>query len=209
MVVELPVQLPSILWGNHAAKGRTLSQALAPFCCFQENIADLFPWLRKDFQPLIHGAPLSLLFPAQAGASRFLDGAVLRVTVDAFHNFLGQEKASLINFLVRFHGLIIKFKATLSIEVYSNDTVKRAPRFLLMLNINYPGRACRYSNLCPLFLYGEVSPALERIGITCFGKIHLKPCLNIYEIDDMRAFIHGVFAGRRDLQEFLEKRLLR
>ncbi len=56
---------------------------------------------------------------------------------------------------------------------------------------------------------GHISPELERIGVMNFKEIHFKPYRIIYEIINKKVFIHCILDGRRDLQEFLEHRLIR
>ena len=56
---------------------------------------------------------------------------------------------------------------------------------------------------------GHIPPELERIGTTEFKEIHFKPYRIIYEIDKKTVFIHCILDGRRDIQDLLERRLLR
>jgi len=56
---------------------------------------------------------------------------------------------------------------------------------------------------------GHIPPELEWLGISKFREIHFKPYRIIYEIEGKTVFIHCVLDGRRDLQQFLERRLLR
>ena len=56
---------------------------------------------------------------------------------------------------------------------------------------------------------GPTPPELERIGIFDYKEVHYKPYRILYQIIDSSVFIHCVLDGRRDLQELLEKRLLR
>lgn len=56
---------------------------------------------------------------------------------------------------------------------------------------------------------GHFPPELERIGISDYREIHFKPYRVIYQILRKQVFIHAVLDGRRDLQELLERRLLR
>ena len=56
---------------------------------------------------------------------------------------------------------------------------------------------------------GHIPPELERIGITEFKEIHLKPYRIIYEIEKKTVFIYCILDGRRDIQDLLERRLLR
>jgi toxin ParE1/3/4 len=56
---------------------------------------------------------------------------------------------------------------------------------------------------------GHIPPELERIGISNYREIHFKPYRIIYEIDGKKVFVHCVLDGRRDLQEILQRRLIR
>ncbi|MGA3052422.1 MAG: type II toxin-antitoxin system RelE/ParE family toxin [Chitinispirillaceae bacterium] len=56
---------------------------------------------------------------------------------------------------------------------------------------------------------GHHPPELERIGVMDFREIHFKPYRIIYQIIEKKVFVHCVLDGRRDLQEILERRLLR
>jgi len=56
---------------------------------------------------------------------------------------------------------------------------------------------------------GHIPPELERIGINEIKEIHFKPHRIIYEIEKKTVFIHCILDGRRDIQDLLERRLLR
>ena len=56
---------------------------------------------------------------------------------------------------------------------------------------------------------GHIPPELERIGVMEFREIHFKPYRIIYQILKSKVYIHCILDGRRELQELLEKRLLR
>lgn len=56
---------------------------------------------------------------------------------------------------------------------------------------------------------GHILPELERIKIKEYREIHFKPYRIIYQIKGQQIFIHCIVDGRRNLQEFLEARLLR
>lgn len=58
-------------------------------------------------------------------------------------------------------------------------------------------------------LRGHVPPELERIGVFDFREVHYKPFRIIYDIRKSEVFVHCVLDGRRDLQELLQKRVLR
>jgi len=56
---------------------------------------------------------------------------------------------------------------------------------------------------------GHVPPELSRISVSNYLEVHFKPYRVIYEIEEKKVFIHCVLDGRRDLQQLLERRLLR
>jgi toxin ParE1/3/4 len=56
---------------------------------------------------------------------------------------------------------------------------------------------------------GHVPPELLRINVTAFREAHFKPYRVIYEIEGRTVFVHCILDGRRDLQDMLERRLLR
>lgn len=56
---------------------------------------------------------------------------------------------------------------------------------------------------------GHVPPELDRIGILDYLEIHFKPYRIIYQIDRKNVFIHCILDGRRDMQELLQRRMLR
>lgn len=56
---------------------------------------------------------------------------------------------------------------------------------------------------------GRIPPELERISVLEFREVHYKPYKIIYEVRKSDVFIHCILDGRRDLQELLQKRLLR
>ena len=56
---------------------------------------------------------------------------------------------------------------------------------------------------------GHIPQELDWLGITIYREIHFKPYRIIYEIDGKIVYIHCILDGRRDLQQLLERRLLR
>jgi len=56
---------------------------------------------------------------------------------------------------------------------------------------------------------GHYPPELEQTGILEYREIHFKPYRIIYNIAGRDVLIHCILDGRRDLQELLERRLLR
>jgi len=65
------------------------------------------------------------------------------------------------------------------------------------------------SGLSSLPERGHTPPELKRINVTDFREIHYKCFRIIYEIDGKKVFVFAVLDGRRDIQDLLEKRLLR
>ena len=65
------------------------------------------------------------------------------------------------------------------------------------------------SSLSELPNRGHYPPELERIGIYVYREIHFKPYRIIYQVIDSNVYVHCVLDGRRELQELLEKILLR
>lgn len=61
---------------------------------------------------------------------------------------------------------------------------------------NYPGR-------------GHTPPEFERINVREYLEVHFKPYRIIYQIREKKVFVHCVLDGRRNLQDLLQKRLLR
>ncbi len=56
---------------------------------------------------------------------------------------------------------------------------------------------------------GNVPKELAGIGITDYREVHYKPYRIVYRIMGHDAVIYCVADGRRDMQSFLERRLLR
>ncbi|MDA3927022.1 MAG: type II toxin-antitoxin system RelE/ParE family toxin [Kiritimatiellae bacterium] len=56
---------------------------------------------------------------------------------------------------------------------------------------------------------GHVPIELASINVTMFLEVLHKPYRVIYEIDKNNVFVHCVLDGRRELQQILERRLLR
>jgi toxin ParE1/3/4 len=56
---------------------------------------------------------------------------------------------------------------------------------------------------------GHVPPELARIDVLEFLEIHYKPYRIIYQIIKTDVYVHCVLDGRRDLNDLLQRRLLR
>ena len=82
------------------------------------------------------------------------------------------------------------------------DSVEKAEK--LLMNLEY---TCNSLSTFPT--RGHIPPELERVGVLDYREIHYKPYRIIYQIIESAVYVHCVLDGRRDLQELLEKRLLR
>ncbi len=56
---------------------------------------------------------------------------------------------------------------------------------------------------------GHFVPELHRVFVEGFREIHFKPYRIIFQISGETVFVHAVLDGKRELQETLERRLLR
>lgn len=56
---------------------------------------------------------------------------------------------------------------------------------------------------------GHIPPELIDTGIKSYLEIHYKPYRIIYEIKNNSVYIHSVLDGRRNIQEILNRRILR
>lgn len=56
---------------------------------------------------------------------------------------------------------------------------------------------------------GHVPPEMRNIGIEGYRETHCHGYRIVYECGDGDVFIYAIVDGRRDLQSFLERRLLR
>jgi toxin ParE1/3/4 len=86
--------------------------------------------------------------------------------------------------------------------VSAADSAARADALLTRLEA-----ACRSLERLPR--RGHVPPELQRVGVTDFREIHVRPYRIIYEIVGAAVHVHAVLDGRRDLPELLAQRLLR
>ena len=91
---------------------------------------------------------------------------------------------------------------TLHAYVSATASVARADALLARLEA-----ACRSLETLPR--RGHVLPELERVGVTDFREIHVRPYRILYEVVDDAVHVHAVLDGRRDLPEILAQRLLR
>ena len=58
-------------------------------------------------------------------------------------------------------------------------------------------------------LRGKYPPELERIGVFEYREIFFKPYKIIYQVEKANVYVHCVIDGRRDLQDLLQRRILR
>ena len=86
--------------------------------------------------------------------------------------------------------------------VEKNDSVQNADALLVKLEKTI-------SKLDTFPMRGHIPPELERIAVSDYYEIHYKPYRIIYQIIDKNVYVYCILDGRRDLQDLLEKRLLR
>ncbi len=56
---------------------------------------------------------------------------------------------------------------------------------------------------------GHIPPELIDTGIKNYLEIHYKPYRIIYEIENASIYIHSILDGRRNIEEILQRRILR
>jgi toxin ParE1/3/4 len=92
------------------------------------------------------------------------------------------------------------------IDIYNyisiSDSIENAEYLLLKIK-----KTCL--SLSELPTRGHIPPELERIGVVEYREIHFKPYRIIYQIVEVNVYIHAILDGRRELQELLEKRIIR
>ncbi len=86
--------------------------------------------------------------------------------------------------------------------VAQNDSVEKADRLLENLEKTT-------MKLETMPLRGHFPPELERIGVLEFREIFFKPYRISYQVIKSDVYVHCVLDGRRDLQDLLQKRVLR
>jgi toxin ParE1/3/4 len=86
--------------------------------------------------------------------------------------------------------------------VAQHDAISRAEALLLNLE-----EKCMYLNENPE--RGHLVPELKHVHVEGFREIHYKPYRIIFQVTAECVYVHAVFDGRRELQEILERRILR
>lgn len=86
--------------------------------------------------------------------------------------------------------------------VAEHDSVTKADALLNELE-----KKC--NTLCENAQRGHIIPELKRIHIESFREIHYKPYRIVFQISEKNVYIHAVLDGRRELQELIERRILR
>jgi toxin ParE1/3/4 len=86
--------------------------------------------------------------------------------------------------------------------VIENDSITHAEALLEKLE-----EKCAL--LCENPQRGHTVPELRRVHVENFREIHFKPYRIIFQISGEQVYVHAVLDGRRELQELLERRLLR
>ena len=82
------------------------------------------------------------------------------------------------------------------------DSTRKAEALLQQLEA-----LCRSLEILPG--RGNHPRELRRLGVTRFREVHRKPYRVIYELAANQVFVHAVLDGRRDLDDLLQRRLLR
>jgi toxin ParE1/3/4 len=106
-------------------------------------------------------------------------------------------------------------KYQVRIVAEAEDDIVDIYQYVLMQNgrerANHVLRKLRQvcASLATLPHRGHVPPELQRVGVCDYLETHFKPYRIIYEVADKKVFVHCVLDGRRDIQELLERRLLR
>ena len=86
--------------------------------------------------------------------------------------------------------------------IAQQDSVGRAEQVLAALD-----NAC--GRLTDMPERGNVPKELASLGITDYREVHYKPFRIIYRVLGRKIIVYCVVDGRRDMQSFLERRLLR
>lgn len=86
--------------------------------------------------------------------------------------------------------------------VAEHDSSEAAGRLLDRLE-----EACR--SLAEMPERGHPPPELERIGVSIYREVDLRPCRIIYKASGRSIFVHAILDGRRDLADLLHRRLVR
>jgi toxin ParE1/3/4 len=56
---------------------------------------------------------------------------------------------------------------------------------------------------------GHTVPELKRVYVESFREVHFKPYRIIYQVSNEKVYVHAILDGRRELQELLERRIIR
>lgn len=83
-----------------------------------------------------------------------------------------------------------------------NDSVIDADRVLEALD-----NACR--RLSDMSERGNIPTELTKVGIADYREVHFRPYRIIYRVIGSDIIVYCVVDGRRDMQSFLQRRLLR
>jgi len=86
--------------------------------------------------------------------------------------------------------------------VARNDSVQKADTLLKALE-----EKCDSLHTAPE--RGNKVIELERVHAQGIREIHYKPYRTIFQVIDRKVFVHAILDGRRELQELLERRVLR
>lgn len=108
--------------------------------------------------------------------------------------------------MMKFHIIILPEARDDLIDIYQyvaeHDSMGHADLLLDVLE-----EKC--SSLCLHPQRGHPVPELKRIHVESYREIHHKPYRIIFQILSEIVYIHAVLDGRRDLQDLLERRIIR
>jgi len=76
-------------------------------------------------------------------------------------------------------------------------------------NMLLDGLEEKCASLCNNPERGHAAPELKRVHVESFREIHYKPYRIVFQISNEKVFVHAILDGRRELQELLERRVIR
>ena len=92
------------------------------------------------------------------------------------------------------------------IDIYlycaEHDSIARANTLL-------DGLEEKCDSLCGNPELGHAVSELKRVSVESFREIHYKPYRIVFQISNEKVYVHAILDGRRELQELLERRIIR
>jgi toxin ParE1/3/4 len=83
-----------------------------------------------------------------------------------------------------------------------HDSIARANTLL-------DGLEEKCDSLCSNPERGHSVPELKRVYVESFREIHFQLFRIIYQVSNEKVYVHAILDGRRELQELLERRIIR